>query len=76
MGKGKGSVARYCSRILKNHNLFEFAGFNIKELLLLKAIFLKKVQIPVKLYTNFFFKKNYILGGSSEKFFFFKRYGS
>ena len=29
MGKGKGSVARYCSRVLWNHNIFEFAGFNI-----------------------------------------------
>lgn len=76
MGKGKGSVARYCSRILKNHNIFEFTGFNMYELISLKRVFLKKIQIPVRIYTNFFIRKGYVYNGISEKFFFFKRYGS
>ena len=39
MGKGKGSVVRYCSRICRNHNLFEFTGFGIVELMSLKRVF-------------------------------------
>jgi len=74
MGKGKGSIVRYCSRIFKNHNLFEFSGFNLNELVLLRKIFNKKVNIPVRIYTNFFIKKSYVLAGCVEKFFFFKRY--
>ena len=47
MGKGKGGIVRYCSRILQNHNIFEFCGFNIYDLLNLKKIFLKKIHIPI-----------------------------
>lgn len=76
MGKGKGKVARYCSRTLKNHNLFEFSGFNIRELFLLKRFFNKKINIPVKIYSDFFVKKSYFYVDGSEKFFFFKKYFS
>jgi ribosomal protein L16/L10AE len=76
MGKGKGSVVRYCSRICRNHNLFEFTGFGIVELMSLKRVFSKKIQIPLKIHTNFFFRKSYNIGSCVEKFFFFKRYGS
>lgn len=59
MGKGKGSLSRYCSRTLKNHNLFEFVGFSVKEILFLKKIFGKKTNIPVKIKGDFFFKSSY-----------------
>ena len=39
MGKGKGALNRYCSRVLQNHTLFEFSGFNLRELVNLKKIF-------------------------------------
>lgn len=75
MGKGKGSLTRYCSRIFKNHNLFEFSGFNLKELFFLKKIFKKKINIPIKIYNNFFLNKSYkVLYNHTECFFFFKKY--
>ena len=74
MGKGKGSLNRYCSRTYKNHNLFEFVGFNLKELLFLKKIFNKKVNIPVKITGSFFLNKSYSFYTRSENFFFFKKY--
>jgi ribosomal protein L16/L10AE len=77
MGKGKGALARYCSRILKNHNLFEFSGFNLKELFFLKKIFKKKVNIPIKIYSSFFLNKSYkYLFNKNEVFFFNKKYHS
>lgn len=74
MGKGKGTLSRYCSRIPQNHNLFEFGGFNLREIFTLKKIFKKKVNIPTKIIGDFFINKNYVIGCSSESFFFFKRY--
>jgi ribosomal protein L16/L10AE len=77
MGKGKGALARYCSRIVKNHNLFEFSGFNLKEVLFLKNIFLKKINIPLKIQGNFFLRKSYkYTFNSVENFFFNRKYGS
>lgn len=58
MGKGKGSVSRYCSRVLYNHNLFEFIGFNPNEIISLKKVFLKKLNIPVVVIGSFFEKTN------------------
>ena len=54
MGKGKGALSRYCSRVLQNHSLFEFSGFNLREVLVLKKIFNKKVNIPTKINVDFF----------------------
>jgi ribosomal protein L16/L10AE len=76
MGKGKGSLNRYCSRTYKNHNLFEFVGFNLKELFLLKKIFNKKVNIPVKIGSGFFLNKSYSVYTKNENFFFFKKYNN
>lgn len=76
MGKGKGTLSRYCARVLQNHNLFEFSGFNIKELLVLKKIFNKKVPIPVTIFCSFFSKKNYKTTSGTEAFFFFKKYSN
>lgn len=76
MGKGKGTVVRYCSRIVQNHNIFEFTGFNIKELFNLKTIFRKKISIPIKIKSNFFLNKSYKYLDTNENFFFFKRYNS
>jgi hypothetical protein len=77
MGKGKGSLTRYCSRIFKNHNLFEFVGFNLKELIFLKNIFKKKVNIPLKIQSNFFLRKSYkITYNSFEGGFFNKKYNN
>lgn len=76
MGKGKGTITRYCSRIAQNHNLFEFTGFNIKELLILKNIFRKKINIPVKIKGQFFLNKSYKYLNSNENFFFFKKYNN
>lgn len=73
MGKGKGGLSRYCSRILKNHNIFEFAGFNFYELVFLKKIFKKKINIPIKILSNFFFKKNYTIHSCCDAYFFFFR---
>lgn len=58
MGKGKGSVARYCSRIWQNHNLFEFRGFNVGDVYKLKKLFRKKLNIPISIHTNFFITKH------------------
>jgi len=74
MGKGKGTIARYCSRILQNHNLFEFTGFNLNELISLKKILNKKVGIPIKINTNFFLNKSYKCTSFNENFFAFKKY--
>jgi ribosomal protein L16/L10AE len=74
MGKGKGTIARYCSRVLQNHNLFEFSGFNINELISLRKIFNKKVGIPIKINTSFFSNKSYKYTNLSEKFFIFRKY--
>ena len=76
MGKGKGTLSRYCSRILKNHNIFEFTGFNLKELYSLKKIFKKKINIPVKLGSSFFFNKSYNFFSKNENLFFFKKYNN
>ena len=74
MGKGKGALARFCSRVFQNHNIFEFIGFNIKEVIFLKKIFKKKVNIPVKILGNFFLNKQYRYLNRIENFFYFKRY--
>jgi ribosomal protein L16/L10AE len=76
MGKGKGSLTRYCARILQNHNLFEFSGFNLSEVFKIKKIFKKKVNINTKIYSNFFLNKQYIYSCKNQYFFFFKRYRS
>ena len=75
MGKGKGALARYCARTLQNHNLFEFIGFNLKDLVRLKKILKKKVCIPINIQGSFFLNTYYILNGNiSENNFFFKKY--
>lgn len=74
MGKGKGALSRYCSRVLQNHSLLEFSGFNIREIITLKRIFKKKVNIPTKIIGDFFRNKNYFFADSNENFFFFKKY--
>lgn len=74
MGKGKGALNRYCTRISQNHNLFEFSGFSLNELSRLKKIFQKKVKIPVKINSNFFINKNYLYKANNENFCFFKKY--
>ena len=74
MGKGKGSLSRYCARVNQNHNLFEFIGFNIQEILSIKNILKKKTKIPFKIYANFFLKKEYVFLKKNENFFFFRFY--
>jgi ribosomal protein L16/L10AE len=75
MGKGKGALARYCVRTFQNHNLFEFIGFNLKDLIKLKKIFNKKVSIPVTIYSNFFLNTYYVLNRNNcENDLFFKKY--
>ena len=74
MGKGKGTISRYCSRIFQNHNLLEFTGFNLRELISLRKIFKKKIQIPTKIHSNFFLNKNYIFNLKNQNFFFFKKF--
>ena len=74
MGKGKGSFTRFCIRIFQNHNIFEFSGFNLRELFTLKKIFKKKVKIPITINCNFFLNKQYKYAGNNENFFFFKKY--
>jgi ribosomal protein L16/L10AE len=77
MGKGKGALTRYCSRTLKNHNIFEFRGFNLKELFFLKKIFNKKINIPLKIQSDFFLRKSYkYTYNSIENFFFNRKYGN
>ncbi len=76
MGKGKGTLSRYCSRTYKNHNIFEFIGFNLKELFFLKKNFEKKINIPLQIKRNFFLNVDYKFSKNNvEKFFFFyKKY--
>ena len=75
MGKGKGSLSRFCSRVKQNHNIFEFSGLNLRYLFKLKSIFFKKTNIPVKIYSDFFLKKSFNHSSFlSENFFFFKKY--
>ena len=57
MGKGKGSFVRYCSRILQNHSIFEFKGFRSFDLMKIKKIFKKKVNLPIVICDTFFLKK-------------------
>ena len=76
MGKGKGAVARYCSRVLQNHNLFEFYGFNIKELFFLKKNLKKKVFIPIRINTDFFQLKKSHFYSKSETFFLTRKYNT
>lgn len=59
MGKGKGSLSRYCSRTLKNHNLLEFIGFSINEVFFLKKLFCKKTNIPIIIKSSFFTRSSY-----------------
>lgn len=74
MGKGKGALSRYCSRVLQNHNLFEFSGFNLCELVRLKRILNTKVNIPLKISSNFFKSKSTIFSKKNENLFYLKRY--
>lgn len=74
MGKGKGALNRYCSRVLQNHNLFEFVGFNLCELIRLKKILNKKINIPLKITSTFFENKNTVVGKRNENFFSLKKY--
>ena len=74
MGKGKGSLSRFCSRIKQNHNIFEFIGFSIKNVFFLKKLFLKKLKIPITIGCNFFLKKSYTHFGKNENFLFFRGY--
>ena len=76
MGKGKGSLNRYCSRVLQNHNLLELSGFNLHEVNRLKKILFKKINIPLKITSCFFKQKNSILHKKNENFFFLKKYNN
>ena len=68
MGKGKGSLVRYCSRILKNQNIFEFVGFSFKEIKFLKRLFRIRVGMPITLYSNFFKNTQYVFNNMNENF--------
>lgn len=74
MGKGKGSLSRFCTRVVQNHNILEFSGFNLKDIILLNKIFKKKINIPTKINSNFFLNKNYIYSDINENFLFHKNY--
>ena len=74
MGKGKGSFVRFCSRVLQNHSILEFSGFNILEVLLLKKNFQKKINIPLKVGGFFLKKTNTVFYGKNEFFFIKKKY--
>ena len=74
MGKGKGALSRYCSRVLQNHNIMEFSGFNLHELKRLKSILNKKINIPLKITTSFFLCKNTIINKKNENLFSLKKY--
>lgn len=74
MGKGKGSLTRYCARILKNQNIFEFIGFSLLEIKILKKSFRVKAGIPVTIFSSFFKSKQYVYSGTSENFLFEKFY--
>jgi ribosomal protein L16/L10AE len=74
MGKGKGALSRYCSRVYQNHNILEFSGFNIRELTVLKKIFNKKIKIPVKIRADYFLNKSYKLCLNNENLFRCRKY--
>ena len=74
MGKGKGALSRYCSRVFQNQNIFEFSGFNFKNVIRLKKIFNKKVNIPTTIHWSFFLNRSYKYPSSQECEFFFKKY--
>ena len=74
MGKGKGTLSRFCTRIFQNHNLLEFSGFNLRDIISLKKILKKKINIPTKINSNFFCNKQYIFCNKNENFFFYRRY--
>lgn len=74
MGKGKGATSRYCSRTLQNHNIFEFIGFNLKNLLTLKRLFSRKINIPLRINSEFLNEHNLITNKSSQGGFFLKKY--
>ena len=74
MGKGKGSLVRFCAKIKQNHNIFEFRGFSLKEIIYLKKILKRKVGFNTKIGFNFFQNKNYFLNNKNENFFCFKKY--
>ena len=74
MGKGKGSFVRFCSRVLQNHSLLEFSGFNVTEIFNLKKNFKKKVNIPLSIGFNFLKKYNSNYYSMNEIFFLKKKY--
>jgi len=74
MGKGKGTFIRFCSRVLQNHNLFEFRGFNIYDVQRLQHIFKKKVNIPTKILSYFFLNTHYVFNSKTELWFFFRKF--
>ena len=74
MGKGKGTPLRFCSKTLQNHNIFEFSGFNLKHLNVLKKIFKKKVNLPTTILCSFFKNKYYNHSNGNENNFYFKKY--
>lgn len=74
MGKGKGSIVRYCSRVFQNHNILEFLGYSYRDILILKKIFLKKVNIPIKVYSNFFIERHSFVNGRLESNINIKKY--
>jgi len=74
MGKGKGALNRYCSRVFQNHNLLEFSGFNLYEVTVLRKILKKKLNIPTKINSYFFLNKCYNYANSNQNIFFFKKY--
>jgi len=74
MGKGKGTIARFGARVLQNHNLVEFSGFNLGEIFRLKNLLGKKTNIPTKLIGGFFLNTDYTIYQKNERWFFFKNY--
>lgn len=74
MGKGKGAVSRYCSRTFQNHNIFEFIGFNLRNLLTLKSLFGRKVNIPLRINNNFLDEHNLVINKVSQGGFFLRKY--
>ena len=74
MGKGKGALARYCARVLQNHNIFEFSGFSLRELNNLKTILKKKINIPLRIVGSFFKNNSYRVLVKNQGSFFFKTY--
>lgn len=72
MGKGKGKLVRYCSRILSHHSIFEFSGFSITNLNKLKVLFLKKLNTPINIFSKFFSNKQLKFYKKNENFFFHK----